>query len=469
MARIIHAAPTLLGDRQHALIASIIGLCISIWATNSMVSVTVLPSAVVEIGGVALLSWATTIYITASIVVSASAGWMRARIGLRRGIVLGVVTFAVGSALCALAPAMHVLLAGRLFQGAGSGLAAALCYILVRTCFPQTLWPRIFAMIAAVWGVAALAGPALGGLLTQMVDWRFAYMAMLVPAAILLVMTLAVLPRDADSGRGAALPIGRLSLLAAGILSIGLAANLGGVAAPALAVAAGVGLVVLAAALDQRSAEPIFPRAAFSFSSPVGLGLTVKCSMIVSTMPVSIYGAYILQTVHGATPLTAGYLVALEALAWTAAANIVPRLPPRATGAAIVAGPLLIGGGMTLGAVTLATGPLPMAGLAIAIMGSGFGICWAFLSGHVMAGAEPGEEDRTASAIPTAETAGIALGAALTGVAGNAFGIAKARTAVEMAATVPPLMAVFIAAAIVALAAALRIVRRRRPAMATAE
>ncbi|MEO3434555.1 MFS transporter [Inquilinus sp. CAU 1745] len=468
MARVTHIAPTLLDNRQHALIASIIGLCISVWATNSMVSVTVLPSAVVEIGGVALLSWATTIYITASIVVSASAGWMRARIGLRRGIALGVITFAAGSALCALAPTMPVLLGGRLLQGAGSGLAAALCYILVRTYFPQALWPRIFAMIAAVWGVAALAGPALGGLLTQLVDWRFAYLAMLVPAALLLIMTLAVLPRDADAGRGAALPIGRLSLLAAGILSIGLAANLAGVASAALAVAAGIGLVVLAAALDQRSAEPIFPRAAFSFSSPVGLGLTAKCSMIVSTMPVSIYGAYILQTVHGATPLIAGYLVALEALAWTAAANIVPRLPHRATGAAILAGPLLAGGGMALGAVTLSTGPLPMAGLAIAIMGSGFGICWAFLSGHVMAGAEPGEEDRTASAIPTAETAGIALGAALTGVAGNAFGIAEARTPAEMAATVPPLMAVFIAAAIVALAAAFRIVRRRRPVVAAA-
>src|SRR3546814_19364304 len=72
-------------------------LGVSLWATNSIISVTVLPSAVIEIGGLPLLSWATTAYVTASIVFSAADGWTKERQGGSAGLVLGEVIFPAGA------------------------------------------------------------------------------------------------------------------------------------------------------------------------------------------------------------------------------------------------------------------------------------------------------------------------------------------------------------------------------------
>src|SRR3546814_20706294 len=120
----------------------------------------------------------------------------KARRGGWAGLVRGAVIFAAGAACCAAAPTMPSLLAGRFGQGVGAGLLAALSYTFVRMVFPESLWPRIFAMIAAVWGVAALAGPALGGVLTQTVGWRAAFLSMVVPAFVLVVLAWTVFPRE---------------------------------------------------------------------------------------------------------------------------------------------------------------------------------------------------------------------------------------------------------------------------------
>ena len=70
--------------------------------------------------------------------------------------------FAVGGLVCAAAPTMAVLLAGRLLQGLGAGLALALSYACIRILFPERQWSRLFALISAVWAIAAMAGPLVG-------------------------------------------------------------------------------------------------------------------------------------------------------------------------------------------------------------------------------------------------------------------------------------------------------------------
>ena len=69
--------------------------------------------------------------------------------------------FIAGAALCALAPSMPVMLAGRTVQGFGGGLIFALSYAMINTVFEQRLWPRAMALISAMWGIAT--GGAGGG------------------------------------------------------------------------------------------------------------------------------------------------------------------------------------------------------------------------------------------------------------------------------------------------------------------
>ncbi|MEM7023921.1 MAG: MFS transporter, partial [Pseudomonadota bacterium] len=148
--------------RQHAahIVVVLGGSVLS--ASSAMISVTITPTTVLDIGGVEAISWTTTLYVVASIVAAAGGGLLRVRFGLRRAALLGPMIFALGGLVCAAAPVIGVLLAGRLLQGLGAGLALALSYACIRILFPERQWPRMFALISAVWAVAALSGPLVG-------------------------------------------------------------------------------------------------------------------------------------------------------------------------------------------------------------------------------------------------------------------------------------------------------------------
>src|SRR3546814_1525110 len=74
---------------------------------------------------------------------------------------------------------MVLLLIARTVQGLGSGLLLSGAHGLVRDLFPAASWSRAFALISAVWGIAALAGPLIGGVFAAIGEWRLGFIAML--------------------------------------------------------------------------------------------------------------------------------------------------------------------------------------------------------------------------------------------------------------------------------------------------
>ncbi len=125
-----------LAARRHAARLAFLCLGVSLYTVNGYIFTTAVPTVVADIGGLALVSWATTVYIVASLVSAAGGAAIKANLGARRGFAWAAAVFIAGSAICALAPNMPVLLAGRAAQGAGSGLIVALNYMMVRTLFP---------------------------------------------------------------------------------------------------------------------------------------------------------------------------------------------------------------------------------------------------------------------------------------------------------------------------------------------
>jgi MFS family permease len=62
---------------------------------------------------------------------------------------------------------MDVLVAGRAVQGAAGGLLAGLGYAVITATLPQSLWSRACALVSAMWGIATLVGPAMGGIFAE--------------------------------------------------------------------------------------------------------------------------------------------------------------------------------------------------------------------------------------------------------------------------------------------------------------
>jgi hypothetical protein len=96
------------------------------------------------------------------------------------------------------------------------------------------------------------------------------------------------------------------------------------------------------------------------------------------------------------------------------------------------------------------------------VTGAGYGVCWAFLGQRIMAGARPQEGDRAAASIATLEMTGIAVGAALAGIMGNALGVDDAAGPANLRAAAGIGHALFLPILLFAVAAAARLVRLGR-------
>jgi EmrB/QacA subfamily drug resistance transporter len=171
--------------------------------------------------GVSSLSWVVTLYTILFAALLAPAGRLADLIGRRRLFAAGVATFTAASLLAAVAPTFGLLLAARGVQGVGAAmlLPASLAFVLADT--PPERRPAAIGLWAASASVAAVAGPALGGVLVDAFGWR-ALFCINVPLGVWLVWATLRLP-------GVAAPGGRTpdvlggALLAAGVGALVLA------------------------------------------------------------------------------------------------------------------------------------------------------------------------------------------------------------------------------------------------------
>jgi MFS family permease len=429
---------------------------------------TAVPGTVAELGGAPLVAWLTTLFEGASIVAGAAGGLTKQRIGARRAMLTAVGLFCGGLLLAALAPSMEVVLAGRLLQGLGEGLVLALCYALIKDLFPERLVPRAFGLLAVVYAVAAFLGPVAAGALTDLLSWRAAFAATLVPAGALVVLVVRHLPPNGEEEtRSVEPPLLRLALLAGAIFCLALAGNVAGWRIAALGATAPA-LLLTALWLDVRAAAPLMPRTAFRIRSLVGLAYWVILLMPVAASGAHVFAALFLVVLYGFSLTVAGYLVSLTALAWSGAALLVAKLEePVQVRRCIAAGPLLQVSGLALTWVGFAVAwpdALAAALLAggLATLGSGFGLCWAFLTQAIVRHTPAQEGDLAAGLVPTVEIAGFGIGAALAGMLANLGGIGDPLTAAAARAASSPIFGAGAAIAGIAAGAALVLVRRLR-------
>ena len=223
---------------------------------NVLLVATVLPSIVNEVGGAALMSWPTTAFLASSIVAATCTGLLTAVIGPGRAFAAGALIFCAGSLLCAFAPAMRHVILGRVVQGFGGGLLSAVAYILVRGTFPESLWPRVFALLASVWSISVLVGPLLGGVFATYGSWRGAFFAVAGLAGLLGLVGLRALPTPGISGARPRVPGGRVALIGLAIVAMSLAAIAEVPVAKAGLIAASVAALAVALRLDRAAAAP---------------------------------------------------------------------------------------------------------------------------------------------------------------------------------------------------------------------
>ena len=434
---------------------------------NVLMLTTVLPSIVGELGGVAMLSWPTTAYLASSIVAASCVGVLSTAFGARTVYCAGVAIFGLGAVLCSLAPAMGWIVAGRLIQGFGGGLEAAVAYVLVRGTFPEHVWSRTIALMSTSWSMSVLIGPLVGGTFAHFGSWRGAFVASAAIAIVLATAAFFVLPpvTTARQTSPARLPLGRVALICLAIAATSAASVVGSLVLKLGLIATAILSFIVMLRLDRLAAPRLLPSDAFLWRTGTGVGLWLALLLCITFSPLQIYVPMFLQQLHGFDPLSAGFAVASASLGWSIASLATAGVSRRWSDRLMLIGPTLMG--LSLAAIAL-LGPDSTASNfllipAIAMLGAGIGQCWPLVAHRIMDSAKAGDEVVAASSVPTIQQMGFAFGAAIAGLIANASGLSAAipdTTMVQAAFWVP---ASFVVSAILALAAGLRLHGLHRP------
>jgi predicted MFS family arabinose efflux permease len=430
-------------------------------AFGAFITATVLPSAIREIGGLAIYAWASTAYAVGSILGSAGSSVVALKVGTRRGVFLAVGVFVAGAATCATAPSMPVIVAGRAVQGLGSGVLIASAHSLVRELFPETLWQRMLTVISCAWAIPALGGPVVGGVLAGLGLWRAAFWAMVPIALVAGAFTWSILPRsETHDPRAARVPFGRLALICVSVLCIGAIANTHATAARAALFVGAVASVALMLRLDGRTATRLFPTGMLSLRTRIGKAFYMVFLLGMSTTPGGVYVPLLVQVLHDVTPAGGGYLYAVQSLSWTTGTLLSARVSPARARTVIMLGPILTATGFAGLFFTIGAGPVVAIAASLMLVGIGIGTCWAHIGTAILSSARPDEGALTASMIPSTQLFAVALGAALSGVIANAAGLAASASRPTAALAGSWLFGGFVAAPL----AAFVIASRLRPA-----
>ena len=121
------------------------------------------------------LEWTVNAYTLSFAVLLITGSALGDRLGRRRLFAVGLALFSAASAACALSPNIGLLIAARAVQGAGAALIAPLSLALLGTAFPPARRGWALGIYSGITGIAVLAGPVVGGAVTQGLAWQWIF------------------------------------------------------------------------------------------------------------------------------------------------------------------------------------------------------------------------------------------------------------------------------------------------------
>jgi len=279
-------------------------------ALDQTIVSTALPTIVGDLGGISHLSWVVTAYLLASTITGPLYGKLGDLYGRKKVLQAAILIFLAGSVLCGLSQSMTELIAFRALQGLGAGGLMVVTLAVVGDIIPPRDRGRYQGFFGAVFGVATVIGPLLGGFFVENLSWRWIFYVNLPVGAIALsVIAIAFHSRTVTTRHkidylGAA-------LLAGALASIVLFTSLGGTtwawSSPQmlLLMVLSVVLLPLFVWVESRAAEPILPLALFrnhTFAVTSIVGFIVGFALFGAITYLPLY----LQVTKGATPTVSG-------------------------------------------------------------------------------------------------------------------------------------------------------------------
>ncbi len=304
------AEPLSLERRRVRVIIGALLLGMLLAALDQTIVATALPTIAGDLHGLSEISWVVTAYLLASTASTPLWGKLGDLYGRKVFFQVSIVIFLVGSVLSGLSSSMVELVVFRALQGVGGGGLMIGAQAIVGDVVAPRERGRYQGVFGAVFGVASVVGPLLGGFLVDQLSWRWVFYVNVPIGIVALVVTATALPAGGSRVAHRIDYAGTL-LLAGGATALVLVTTLGGTTYPWLSVpiaalaVAGVVLLVAFVPVERRATEPVLPLRLFTervFSVSSAIGFVVGFAMFGAITYLPQY----MQVVRGESPTGSG-------------------------------------------------------------------------------------------------------------------------------------------------------------------
>ncbi|MGQ7786141.1 MDR family MFS transporter [Nesterenkonia sp. K-15-9-6] len=367
--------------RGLALIFAALMIAMLMASLGQTVLATALPTIVGELHGVEHMAWVITAFILSSTIMMPVYGKLGDMFGRKPLFLVAISIFVLGSAVAGAAQSMDVLIAARVVQGIGGGGLMILSQATIADVVPARERGRYMGVMGGVFAFSSVAGPLLGGWLTDGPGWRWT-LWMNIPLGVLALLGVALLlklpkPPKGEAGR---IDVWGMTLLGAATAAVVLVATWGGgdfawtspVILALIAVALVAGLLFVW--VESRVAEPVLPLMLFrsrNFNLTMAAGLITGVAMFGALGYMPTY----LQMVTGYSPAEAGLLM-IPMMGTLLITSIIVGRRVTMTGRYkhfMVIGSIITAAGLGLLSTVHADSPIVFVCLYLGVMGLGLG------------------------------------------------------------------------------------------------
>ncbi|HEY5210275.1 MAG TPA: MFS transporter [Stellaceae bacterium] len=299
-------------------------------AVEATVVATAMPVIIGVLGGFSLYSWVFSAFLLPQAITAILYGKLADIYGRRPMLVFGISLFLVGSIACGFAWSMPSLIVFRLIQGVGAGSILPIATTIAGDIYTQEERMKVQGYLSSVWGFAAIIGPLVGGIIVQVLSWRWIFWIN-VPFGVLTVIGLLIYYREEVKYRAAKLDFAGAGFFTVSVTSLLLVLIQGGHqwpwnSAPVyLLIAAFVICLGLFLWQENRAPEPILSLDLWRQR------LVAICNAATMIAGMGIIGVSALiptyvQGVMGDSAIVAGFSVTALSVAWSLASTVFGRI-----------------------------------------------------------------------------------------------------------------------------------------------